>query len=160
MSGKLFPTLVLFAILAVAWLTVVPTHFGGRATYVRVSGTSMLPNIEPGDVVLLYPKDEYEIGDVIAFRSKELGDAVIIHRVISRDLSGTRYLTHGDNTNFVDISNPLPEEILGAQYAQFPNGSVAMDFVKSPLGFGGLSALAGATILLGNGNARMRRRRA
>jgi signal peptidase I len=152
-------TMVLFALVLVAWLTVVPTTFGGPATYVRVRGESMLPTFEPGAMVMLRKQDDYAIGDVLAFRAKNMNDAVLIHRVVGMDETGTRFLMQGDNTNFIDAYHPLPEDVLGVMVFSVPDAGRLSSLLQSPIGFGSLAGLAGATLFLGGEGRRRRRTR-
>src|SRR5260370_6367352 len=45
-----------------------PQSLGGRADWVMVSGTSMLPRFHTGDLVLVEHQSSYHVGDVIAYR--------------------------------------------------------------------------------------------
>ena len=69
-----------------------------------VSGTSMLPILHDGDIVL----DNYEIGDILVFFYKQ--NELLVHRLLK--IEKDRYLCKGDNAfRLEDISK---EEILGA----------------------------------------------
>src|SRR4029079_10789526 len=52
---------------ALLWFCL-PQGFGGRAGWVLVRGTSMLPRRHPGALALVEPQADYRVGDVIASR--------------------------------------------------------------------------------------------
>src|SRR5437868_15530793 len=61
-----------------------PQSFGGRAGWVLVSGTSMLPHLHTGDLVLVEHQSGYHAGEVIASRVPKgpLGAGPVrIHRI-------------------------------------------------------------------------------
>src|ERR1700745_569218 len=69
---------------ALVWFCL-PQRFGGRADWVMVSGTSMLPHLHTGHLVLLEHQSGYHIGEVIAYRvpKGQVGAGfVVIHRII------------------------------------------------------------------------------
>src|SRR6266480_1724609 len=61
-----------------------PQSFGGRAGWVLVSGTSMLPHLHTGDLVLVEHQSDYRVGEVIAYRvpKGQVGaDDVVVRRM-------------------------------------------------------------------------------
>src|SRR5579875_1905124 len=62
-----------------------PQGLGGRADWVLVSGTSMLPRLHTGDLVLVERRSSYHVGEVVAYRIRkgEIGAGhVVIHRIV------------------------------------------------------------------------------
>lgn len=92
---------VLVAGIAVTLLWFNTGLFGVRPTL--VSGVSMSPALEPGDIVITrdVSPDDVEIDDIIRFQH---GDSYIIHRVVDIEkASGTIYfITKGDANNVED----------------------------------------------------------
>ncbi len=128
-----------------AYIFLAPTSVGGNASYIKVEGTSMEPSLYTGDLVVLQKQSSYRLGDAIAFRSSFAG-AVVLHRVIEiyTDNNGMRrYVLQGDNNNFVDVDNPIGEEVLGRQIVRIPSGAKATEFVRSPVGLGLITTVAG-----------------
>ena len=62
------------------------------------TGTSMLPYIEPGDLVIVKKNNSYQSDDIISFMTDE--GFVNTHRVISKN--NVFYKTKGDNNKFSD----------------------------------------------------------
>src|SRR6476469_9792925 len=52
---------------ALLWFCL-PQALGGRAGWVLVSGTSMLPQLHTGDLVLVEHRSSYQVGEVVAYR--------------------------------------------------------------------------------------------
>lgn len=75
---------------------------------ITVSGSSMLPILNEGDIVTVNKKSVYEVGDILVFAYKN--DKVIAHRLIK--IERDRYYCKGDNSFRVeDISF---DQIFGA----------------------------------------------
>ena len=131
-----------FAAGAVAWLVLLrPTALGGSTTYVVVSGDSMLPAYQAGDLVVAKPADGYATGSVVVYRipAGEPGAGrLVIHRIIAAD-SGTGYTTRGDHNSYTDIWRPTQADIVGTPAAVLPGFGTAVGFARTPL-FAGLFA--------------------
>lgn len=119
--------LVFFILFAVA-----PTSAGGAASYVTVTGNSMSPTFHSGDTVMLARHSNYEVGQIIAYRSQQLGGTVVIHRIIDLAPDG-RYVTKGDNNGFIDSYHPASADILGVQVLRLPNTASWSKFFTNPI---------------------------
>lgn len=101
--GKIAATLLLVAVLGlVAAVTLIPQARGGAGLIVETA--SMVPTINPGDVVASRPVtiDELNIGDIITFATE---DSLITHRVIGFGTSGDgerTVITQGDANEVPD----------------------------------------------------------
>ena len=105
-------------ILAAVWGLIGPARLGGEVTPLVVSGTSMQPALEDGDLVLLRREERYEVGDIVAFVDPVLNDNITVHRVIAeRD---GYYQTQGDNRGTGDLHNPTSDEIIGRAWRRAP----------------------------------------
>ena len=89
------------AVVAVTLIWFVTGMFGFQP--VVVSGPSMNPTLEVGDMVVIQEAspDEVEVGDIIRFRQ---GGFQVIHRVVAIEDGGSQpiFMTRGDNNNTND----------------------------------------------------------
>ena len=100
-EGQLSTGWVLVTGLAVALLWFNSGLFGIQPTL--VSGVSMSPALEAGDVVVTrdVPAEDIKVGDIIRFRRH---DSYIVHRVVNIEKESGRYyfITQGDANNVQD----------------------------------------------------------
>ena len=85
-----------------------PSALGGKVDYVMVSGTSMEPGLQNGDLVIVRDTDDYEDGDAIAYRiaEGEVGEgAIVIHRITGGD-GEAGFTTQGDNRDIERLVAP------------------------------------------------------
>lgn len=100
-------------LLVLAW----PTALGGATTYVVVSGSSMAPTYESGDLVVLRTAPSYAAGDVVAFRT---ADGDVIHRIVEGD-GAAGWRTRGDNVDRVDPYLPTTDDVRGRAVLRVPH---------------------------------------
>jgi len=81
-----------------------------------VSGTSMEPTLHTGDLSVVYRRDHYEVGDIVAFTIPEGG--TVIHRVVEAGPEGYRF--QGDNRDFHDPWVLDATEVRGLQVLSVP----------------------------------------
>ena len=147
-------TVVTLAAAVLGWLLLAaPTTLGGSTTYVRVHGISMEPRFHTGDLAILRQADQYEPGDVVAYRSQLLGTAVM-HRIVE-DRDG-HYTFKGDNNSWLDPEHPTRADLIGRLVVRVPHGGTWLARLASP------PYLAAAAVLLlsaGGTAARSRHRR-
>ena len=96
----------------------------------EVLSDSMYPTIKTGDVIMVVPKDEYKVGDIVAF---EDGAIIVTHRIIDENEDGT-FVTKGDyEGNSVDTL-PLQEKyIIGKVVKTFAGLGGFVSIMQSPL---------------------------
>jgi signal peptidase I len=112
-----------------------PASLGGPASYVLVSGKSMLPRYHTGDLVLVERQSSYRIGEVIAYRVPK-GDAMAGAQVIHRIIGGNAtqgFIVQGDNRTAPDVWRPKATDIVGAKALRMPNAVFVLQFLRSPL---------------------------
>ena len=100
-----------------------PQSLGGRADWVMVSGTSMLPRLHTGDLVLVEHRSDYHVGEVVAYRvpKHEIGDGhVVIHRIIGGN-GTTGWRMQGDNRTAPDLWYPTNHDVIGAKELRIPD---------------------------------------
>lgn len=142
---------------AVLWFVFLrPAFLGGPATYIVVSGESMLPSLRSGDFVLAVKSRAYRTGDVVAFRvprGDPGGGTLVIHRVVGAS-ARDGYVLKGDNREFRDPWMPRGSEIAGKPLVTIPRLGLLFAFLRAPLG---LAAVAGLlTFLLVAGGSRQK----
>ena len=130
------------------WLVFLrPGALGGPGAYVVVEGTSMLPSIHGGDLVVARASDAYRIGDVVAYHIPGTGvgaGRLVIHRIVGGS-AAQGYVVKGDNRTRADPWRPKAGDIEGRALAVAPRVGLALVVLRSPLG---LASLAGLLTLL------------
>jgi signal peptidase len=119
-----------------------PQSLGGNASYVLVSGKSMLPRYHTGDLVLVEHQPSYHVGQLIAYRVPKgdpMAGAQVIHRIIGGDAK-RGFIVQGDNRTAPDTWRPKPGDIVGAKALRIPNAVLILQFLRSPIFLGLLAA--------------------
>lgn len=83
-------------------------YFMNMTAFVN-TGTSMLPVIHEGDLVVVKRQDTYENNDIISYTTSE--GLTVTHRIIEN--SGGVYKTKGDNNTFIDGENISIHNVYG-----------------------------------------------
>lgn len=133
-----------------------PQSLGGPAGYVLVSGHSMLPLYHTGDLILVRHKQNYNVGDIIAYhvpKGDPMAGAQVIHRIIGGN--ATRgFVVQGDNRTAPDVWRPKPNDIVGSASLRIPHAVVVLQLMRSPLLLGLLAASFVFVYLLSSGKKR------
>ena len=119
---------------ALLWFCL-PQTIGGRADWVLVSGTSMLPRLHTGDLVLVEHQSGYHVGEVVAYRvpKGQVGAGhVVIHRIVGGS-GKTGWKMKGDNRTAPDLWHPTDANIIGAKLLRIPDAWLALRFLHTPL---------------------------
>ena len=104
----------------------IPMPFGfGLA---EVVSDSMDPTIKKGDVIMVVPQDEYEVGDIVAFYDS-IG--ILTHRIYSENEDGT-FVTKGDNNRSKDFDSLKQEYIIGKVVKNFEGLGAVVSVMQSP----------------------------
>ena len=118
------------------WIQYVrPQSLGGNASYVLVSGHSMLPRYKTGDLVVVEHHSSYHKGEVIAYRVPKgdpMAGAQVIHRIIGGDAKHG-FIVQGDNRTAPDTWRPKPADIVGAKALRIPDAIVLLQFLRAPM---------------------------
>ena len=147
---------VLAAVVA-AWVLLAPRALGGSTTYLAVSGNSMEPRLESGDLVLLRTAKTYGPSDVVAYES-DLTNRVFVHRIVRRE--GNRFVLKGDANSFLDSARPAPSAIDGKLWFAVPMVGSWVAWLAMPMHAALLAGgLMGLLLFAGSGTAVYRRRR-
>ncbi len=88
---------------------------------IAVSGASMRPALEPGDLVLVRRGASIRTRDIVLVR--ELGRAFVLHRVVGMTVDG-QWVTRGDANPIPDFAPVSQSSVVGRVVAVVPVGSV------------------------------------
>jgi signal peptidase len=141
------------AIVGVLLWFCLPQALGGRAGWVLVSGTSMLPHLHTGDLVLVEHQSGYHVGDVVAYRvpNGQVGAGhVVIHRIVGGNGS-TGWTMKGDNRTAPDLWHPTNHDVVGAKLLRIPDAWFVLRVFHMPLLLGLFAAFAIFFIVAFNG---------
>ena len=110
------------------WLGFSAASIGGDFSYVLVQNDSMAPTTNHGDIVFLQRNDDYDSGELVAYRHPELG--VALHRITADH--GGRFTVQSDNRNTADAFKPAPDDILGQGVQTLPRVGDTVRELQSP----------------------------
>jgi len=131
-----------------AALVMWPAQYGGWSTVVIVSGESMQPTYDTGDLVFSWDTGAPGVDDVIVFQVPE-GQAgeggLVLHRLLARD--GTTLVTQGDNNAFRDPWQLTDDDVLGTALFHLPNVGHLFFALGSPFTLAWLLGLAAVAVL-------------
>ena len=145
--------MALVAAFAVWFVAFRPAALGGPAQYVMVAGTSMLPTLRTGDVVVVHRHATYRVGDIVAYRIPKGMPAAggrVIHRIVGGS-AAAGYTTLGDNRKSDDLWRPKNADILGSVSVRLPHAALAAQLLRSPLVLASLAAGLAFAFVLGAG---------
>ena len=149
-------TLLVLAIVVLWAVELRPAFLGGPASFAVVSGTSMLPTLHTGDVVVVHRQSSYAVGDVIAYKVPKgdvAHDAQVIHRIIGGDgVHG--FIVQGDNRTAPDIWHPKTGDVVGKQWAHVPHAGVVVRLLHTPFFLAALLASITVAFVVGGGRKR------
>lgn len=132
------------ALVAVLLWFCLPQTLGGRAAWVMVSGTSMLPRLHTGDLVLVERQSSYHVGEVVAYRvpKGEVGAGyVVIHRIIGGN-GRTGWRMKGDNRTAPDLWYPTDHDVIGSKLLRIPHAWFLLRLLHMPLMLGLFAGVA------------------
>lgn len=117
----------------------------GYRAYVVHTG-SMMPTLNPGDLVIDKPATHLAAGEIITFRHSRLSTDVVTHRITNvRD----GYIdTKGDANRTPDVWKISPDQVQGTVASTFARFGYAVVFLKQPSGIGGVMTGTLALLLL------------
>ena len=152
---------LLFGLLLLAWFFLLrPVALGGPASYLWVSGVSMLPTLEIGDLVITQHQDRYAVGDVVAYHIPE-GEpgagSIVIHRLMGGS-ADSGYVLKGDNKRYPDVWHPRQADVVGRLWIAAPGAGKYLQILRNPTVFAPLAAGVVVFLILLGGPTGKRRR--
>jgi signal peptidase len=141
--------LLMLAALAGWFVMLRPAALGGPATYVMVSGTSMQPTFENGDLVVLRHQSSYRRGDIIVYEVPNGPGTgkLIIHRIIGGDAT-EGFVTQGDNRDRPDEWRPVAGNVKGSLWVRVPGAGKVLALLRTPPVFAALAGGIAVFVLL------------
>ena len=112
-----------YGILAILVLFTGLSFTGSIKSRVVLTG-SMVPTINPGDIVITVPVKSRapQIGDIVTYEAKRFngeGVGAFTHRIIGGDAENG-FIVKGDHNSTPDIQKPTPSDILGIVVFRIP----------------------------------------
>ncbi|SDZ53997.1 signal peptidase, endoplasmic reticulum-type [Evansella caseinilytica] len=101
-----------------------------------VQSGSMEPAIKTGSIIAVKSKTNYQVGDIITYRSSEQPNTLITHRIVEVvEEGGTHFITKGDKNENAD-SLPVSQDNIIGSYTNFtiPYAGYALQFSNSNAG--------------------------
>jgi signal peptidase I len=146
----------LTAVVAVgsALLLVGPRALGGPTSILAVSGNSMEPRIDAGDLIVVRAGGPYRVGQIVAYHNIP-ASATFLHRIVA--VRGAGFAMKGDHNGWIDPGTARPGQVIGRLWIRIPGAGSAFRWVAAPLHGALLAALA--AFLIGWRDMRRRRRR-
>ena len=140
--------LLVVVILACVGIFIAP-RFGWHLDVVY--GGSMEPAIHLGSLVVIQPIDPQDVGvgDIITYAPTTDTSIMITHRVVEviDGEYGLMFLTKGDANEDPDAYGVPAQNVVGRVWMSVPYVGYAMDFMKTPLGFGPFIGIPAALIV-------------
>lgn len=147
---------VLLVAVGMLWLWLAPPQLGGSTSYVITHGVSMEPRFHTGDLALVRPASNYQVGDVVAYRSSAVNE-VVLHRIVA--IRNGRYTFKGDNNSFLDPVQPSRSQLVGKLWLHMARGGSILNVLHAPVTAAMLFGLVGVLLVAGTGAKRGRARR-
>ncbi|MDQ1618779.1 MAG: signal peptidase [Actinomycetota bacterium] len=139
-----------WALVAVVVFLAWPAQLGGNLSLVVVSGHSMDGTYRTGDLLLTWPQDSYEKGDIVVYRVPE-GDPAsglrVVHRIVTAD--DGHFITQGDNRDTPDIWSLTAADMEGSPSFRVPVGGLALRWLLSPFALALVSAVCIYLVVVG-----------
>jgi signal peptidase I len=131
LTQRVLGALVTLVLVACAWWLLAPVQVGGHTGYAIVSGTSMEPGLESGDLVLVRRSASYGVGDAVLFRSETLGGEHVLHRIVATE--NGRLVTRGDNRRRNDPDRTAPADVVGRIWLTVPGVGAWVAWLARPV---------------------------
>lgn len=161
--GGHYLSIAALGLVLVAWVLVLrPASLGGPASYVVIRGSSMLPDLATGDLVILRSAERYDVGDVVAYQvpDGDIGEGrIVIHRIVGGNADA--FSLRGDNNPAPDPWTPSVSDVVGEAWLTIPGAGRLLAALHQPVLLAALAAAIVVAMMLmrtPDGGA-MRRRR-
>ncbi|AIG98659.1 signal peptidase I [Archaeoglobus fulgidus] len=134
-------------LLSAILLTILALYLSG-VRVLNTYGTSMLPELETGDLILIFPKNpsDVEVGDIVTYKKTIDGKTYLItHRVVEK--TSEAIITKGDNLPRED--EPVSyDSVVGVYVAKIPKLGLLGSVVRTLPGYLLLILIPGIALLI------------
>lgn len=106
---------------------------GMGSRLIIVSGSSMEPTMHTGDLILVWPDTDYDLGSVVTYHvpAGTPGEGtIVVHRVIG--FEGELLVTQGDNNAEIDPWKPAPGDVIGRRRVLIPGVGKVIALLVQP----------------------------
>lgn len=102
--------------------------------FLNIETGSMSPTIEIDDVVIIHKtdKEDYQVGDIVAFWMNEEDSIPTVHRIIKID--GDKVYTKGDYVKNTEDPEHTFDDLIGKEVVTIPQLGKVVDFIRKPVG--------------------------
>lgn len=118
-------------LLALVWTAFGPVQLGGPVSYVIISGNSMEPDFQVGDLVLARKRALYQVDEVVVYNHPQIGH--VFHRIVDGNREG--FVLKGDHNEWLDSYQPGADDILGRYWLKIPGAGQIIRFLRQPAVF-------------------------
>jgi signal peptidase len=125
--------LIIFA--ALLWMGFGPVQLGGPVSYIIISGNSMEPDFQVGDLVLARKNIFYQLNDQVVYNHPKVG--YVFHRIVAKDHD--TFILKGDHNDWQDSHQPTGAEVLGKYWFMVPGAGEWIRALRKPVYFTGLA---------------------
>ena len=101
--------------------------------FLAVMSGSMEPTITTGSLILIKPKAQYALGDIISFHPKTDESIIVTHRIVRQVNKGADvfYETRGDANNGSDRQLIGTDQVIGASLFAIPWIGYVLKFIRT-----------------------------
>jgi len=124
---------IVLALLLAATLLPVP----GNVEVKVVQSGSMEPAIKTGSLIIIKPRETYQVGDIITFGADTRTQVPTTHRITDVRASSGKLLftTKGDANENNDLKETRERDVIGKVIFSVPYVGYLIDFARKPIGF-------------------------
>ncbi|MBA7679779.1 Signal peptidase I W [subsurface metagenome] len=142
-------TLLLLVVILLSVGVIMAPRFGWHLDIIY--GRSMEPAMKTGSVAVIQPvaPQDIQVGDIITYKWLGSSSRLSTHRVVEvmNNDGSLMFTTKGDANEKADLRPVPPEDVVGRLWISVPYMGYAMDYMKTPLGFGLVVGIPAALII-------------
>jgi signal peptidase len=122
--------IVLFSLALLAASSALP--FKSTPRLFAVMSGSMEPALRVGSAVVVVPRQQYKLGQVVTYRDLRNPKATTTHRIVEVNENG--FVTKGDANDAPDTNAIRPPAVVGQVALSIPKLGYLVSFARTPIG--------------------------